>query len=180
MEDSEIQRLCRAIYSKHQKALDLVFEHRPDRAASLAEALQEILKRPGIVMDHSSKSYVRFIPALWDALPRNGEGWTPTKRLLLFEFDISKGALFLKLVLGPGEEKSRDELHQVITGQPHVFNRASTRLYPKWWSCHIEKWLSAKQLEDSDVSELVVAITQRFDEFVKDRLPTMEGAIPLH
>src|SRR6185436_11230575 len=43
VEDSEIQRLCRAIYSKHQRALDLIFEHRPDRAALLSEVMQDVI-----------------------------------------------------------------------------------------------------------------------------------------
>ena len=37
VEDSEIQQLCRAIYAKHQKALDPIFEHWPDRAGQVSE-----------------------------------------------------------------------------------------------------------------------------------------------
>lgn len=32
--DEEISQICQAIYKKHKQALDLIFEHRPDRAAN--------------------------------------------------------------------------------------------------------------------------------------------------
>lgn len=178
VEDSEIQRLCRTIYEKHQKALDLIFEHRPDKTAHLSEALRRIVSsHPSLEPDHSSKSYVRFIPKSWDTLPRVGEGWTPTKRLLLFELDLAKGGIGLKLVLGPGEAVQRERLQSVLSARPEVFNKASTRVYPKWWSCHIERWITSKQLEEVDPTELESLLRQRFDQFVKDRLPIMESSV---
>jgi hypothetical protein len=145
--------------------------------AVIAEMLQEIVSDKAILMDHSSKSYTRFIPRTWDDLPRAGEGWTPTKRMLLFEFDLAKSGLAFKLVLGPGEETERARLHRIITSRAAVFNKATTRLYPKWWSCHIEKWLSANQLEESELGDLRIALSKRFEEFKKERLPLMESAI---
>jgi hypothetical protein len=128
VEDSEIQQLCRAIYAKHQKALDLIFEHRPDRAALVSEMLQEIVsERSGVLKDHCSKSYVRFIPDSWDRLPKGGVGGTPSKRMLLFEFDISKGGMFLKLVLGPGDEMGAKPCK--LSSQPTP--RCSTRRAPR-------------------------------------------------
>jgi PD-(D/E)XK nuclease superfamily protein len=174
VEDSAIQQLCRAIYATHQKALDLLFEHRPDRAALISETLQAIVGgRPGLLMDHCSKSYVRFIPESWDSLPKAGLGWTPSKRMLLFEFDISKGGMFLKLVLGPGDDTARQALQAVITANPTVFNKASTKVYPKWWSCHTEKWLNPAQVEELDREELKAFSSQRFEKFVTERLPTL-------
>jgi hypothetical protein len=41
--DSEIAELCQKIYQKHQKALDLIFEHRPDLQSKLAETLKEMI-----------------------------------------------------------------------------------------------------------------------------------------
>jgi hypothetical protein len=178
VEDSEIQQLCRAIYAKHQKALDLIFEHRPDRAALVSEMLQDIVgSRPGFLTDYYSKSYVRFIPESWDSLPKEGAGWTPSKRMLLFEFDISKGAMFLKLVLGPGEETARQALQALITSNPAAFNKASTRVYPKWWSCHTEKWLTAAQMDELDPSELKAIVVERFAKFLDERLPAMRAVI---
>jgi hypothetical protein len=178
VEDSEIQQLCRAIYAKHQKALDLIFEHRPDRAALVSEMLQEIVAGyPGLLKDHCSKSYVRFIPDSWDRLPAGGVGWTPSKRMLLFECDISKGGLLLKLVLGPGDEAARQALQALIKANPTVFNKASTKVYPKWWSCHTERWLTSAQVDELDPGELKALLMESFNKFVTEQLPAMRSVI---
>ena len=39
VEESDVQQLCRVIYERHRRALDLIFEHRPDRALEVKEAL---------------------------------------------------------------------------------------------------------------------------------------------
>jgi len=162
---------------QHQKALDLIFEHRPDRAALVSETLQTVVdNRPGVLKDHCSKSYVRFIPGSWDRLPKVST-WTPSKRMLLFEFDASKGGMWLKLVVGPGDDTVRQALLRAITANPSAFNKAGTKVYPKWWSCHSEKWLTAAQIEELDLDELKELLVQRFDRFVTKQLPAMRSAI---
>jgi hypothetical protein len=113
--DSDIADLCRQIYRKHQQALDLIYEHRPDiqsmvfdRLVSLAEA------EPGIRLDHSSKGYVRYVPERWDVPElKVGKGGTNTGRMLLFEFANAPELLKLKLIIGPGPEEIREQLFQL-------------------------------------------------------------------
>lgn len=174
MEDSEIQELCRVIYGKHRKALDVLFEHRPDRAAEIHDILLELIaRREQLLQDQCSKSYVRFLPNNLDFLPRVGEGWTASKRLLLFEFANYNNLLSLKLVLGPGEQTLRNRVHGLISQHPKVFNRAQETLYPKWWSCHIEKWLGPKQYNELDLPGVKAEIEQRLDRFLGGQLPKM-------
>ena len=65
MSDSEIAELCRKIYARHQRALDLIFEHRPDLQADLADALGALItgsaQEHGLELDQSEKSYIRWI-----------------------------------------------------------------------------------------------------------------------
>ena len=71
MEDSEIQQLCRTIYEKHRKALDTLFEQRPDRASEVQAILTDLLGTYAqLIPDYSTKSYVRFIPKSLDVLPQ--------------------------------------------------------------------------------------------------------------
>ncbi len=180
MENSEIQELCRVIYGKHQKALDVLFEHRPDRASEIQDILVDLIqKHDQLVQDHCTKSYVRFLPKNLDFLDRVGEGWTRTKRLLLFEFTNSNDDLSLKLVLGPGEQNLRDRVHRLVSENPSIFNRARQTLYPKWWSCHSEKWLSSQQYNELDLPGLKAEIEQRFLRFLEERLPKMEEILNL-
>jgi len=178
VEESDIQQLCRTIYAKHRKALDVLFEHRPDRASEICDVLVELIgTRKELVQDDSSKAYVRFLPKTWDVLPRVGEGWTRSKRLLLFEFNNSNSQLTLKLYVGPGEQEFRDRLYRVLSAYPKVFNRADQKLYPKWWSCHSERWLEPREYDELDAASVRAAIEQRLDRFLKDQLPKMEAIV---
>jgi len=171
VEDSEIQKLCDQIYKAHHRALEVLFEHRPDKALMIKEFLENLItKIPSLEPDYSVKSYIRFIPKSLDFFPRHGQDWTPSKRLVLFEFDQAS-MLKLKIVLGPGRQTSRDRIQQFIAKHPAVFNRASTKCYPQWWSFHIEEWISRKQYEGNDLEELKQQIQARFGEFIEKQLP---------
>lgn len=167
VEDSEIQKLSEKIYKTHRRALDILFELRPDRASEIKEYLLHLISTMNqLELDYSSKSYIRFIPKSWDFLPKLGERWTPSKRLLLFEIDQSGGPLKLKLILGPGNSSARETIHRLVAKSDTTFNRASTKFYPQWWSFHIDNWVPKKQYEESDIEELKEQIRTRFEHFV--------------
>ena len=94
------------VYRKHKDALELIFEHRPDMQLEMKTVLEnEVAEHPGYTLDHCTKGYVRFRPTVWDNDPRQkaGEGWTPTRRAVLFEILNGPDFLRLKLVIGPTE-----------------------------------------------------------------------------
>ena len=43
--NSEIEQICRQIYKKHEKALDLIFQYKPDIDLEVSEYIQEKLKK---------------------------------------------------------------------------------------------------------------------------------------
>ena len=88
-----------------------------------------------------------------------------------------KGGHVPEAILGPGDESFRNALQTTIAANPAAFNKASTKVYPKWWSCHTEKWLDATKLEELDLSELKTVAVRRFDEFLNQRLPAMQSVI---
>src|SRR5207248_7470258 len=111
--DSEIAELCTRIYRKHQRALDLIYEHRPDRQSDIRGILEDLVRQtPILVPDHSSKSYIRFAPGEWDVPTLlSGQRWTQSGRMLLFEFQQNtQTRLPLKLLIGPGPTGVRQEL----------------------------------------------------------------------
>ena len=98
--DEKLAQICAEIYAKHQKALDLIFENRPDRASELASILKAwaIQKTQDgkiqIVEEKCAKSYIRFktdfmsslIPDSTDA----DSGWN-TKNHYFYEIYNSNG-----------------------------------------------------------------------------------------
>jgi hypothetical protein len=172
--DSEIVELCRRIYRKHQKALDLIFEHRPDKQAETRELLEKIVREtPGLIFDHCSKSYVRFLPESWDSIPqlKAGSGWTSSGRMLLFEFENLSNALTLRLHIGPGPDETRQKLFDVARTHQPPLKPASRTLNQQWNSVYSRSFLKAKDYEDADDEQLEKDIRKRWVEFTNNDLP---------
>lgn len=83
--DERLEQICAEIYAKHRRALDLIYEHRPDRASSLAATIRACAEQRDaegkIMFDRNkcNKTYTRFTtPGMNEALPDTEEhssGW---------------------------------------------------------------------------------------------------------
>ncbi len=107
--DSEIADLCRSIYRKHQRALDLIVEHRPDPLSRLAEVLVEAVEAtPGIVLVGQERGGVRFAPKTWEVEPllHVGEDGVPVRIMGLY-VRVAATAVELFLVIDPGPQALR-------------------------------------------------------------------------
>ena len=114
MVNSEIQDLCKSIYDKHQKALELIFQYKPDLQMDIRSYLVELIKtEPELVLDYSSKSNIGFGVRAWDVEKLlKGEG-LKSKRLLYFEFWNSTNVLNLSLIIGPGDTATRQRVYDI-------------------------------------------------------------------
>ena len=62
LEDSEVQQLARKIYQRHRDAITLINEHIPDMTSLVRQVVEdEVQNVPGLVLDHCSKGYIRFV-----------------------------------------------------------------------------------------------------------------------
>ncbi len=180
VEDSEIQELCRRLYEKHRVAFDLIYEHRPDRALEVSEALQRtIASRADLTPDQSSKTYIRFSTPVLDRFPRIADGWTKSGRLILFEFENSRDEIALKLVLGPGPDDVRARIRDGIVAQAKVFNRAGRRFGTQWWSFHRMAWLPRKSYLEKPIDEMEAELAAKLATFVEQDLPSLEAGLEL-
>ena len=83
--DENLKKICEEIYIKHQKALDLIFENRPNKASVLAEVLFSWAREKSedglidFVEDKSSNTYVRFktktMSEILPDIPDTRSGW---------------------------------------------------------------------------------------------------------
>lgn len=104
MGDERLVQICAEIYAKHKKALDLIFENRPDRALEVtnmlkAWAIEKTEKGElEVVLDKCSKSYIRFkTKAMSEIFPDSEEensGWN-TKNHYFYEIRNIDGVGFL-------------------------------------------------------------------------------------
>jgi hypothetical protein len=99
----------------------------------------EIDEHPDYTLDHCTKSAVRFLPVAWDRDPREkaGEGWTPTRRVLLLELSNGPDFLRLKLVIGPASSNDpaatdfRKAVFVCSQKYRHDFPGGMATLYPR-------------------------------------------------
>ncbi len=180
--DSEIAKLCQKIYHKHQKALDLIFEHRPDLQADLAEVLRKLIesKVPDLVLDHFTKTLIYFSVVDWDNYPgqRTGQGWTKSGRVLLFEFGNFSNQLSLRLIIGPaGLGLVRQVIHQIAFSHPKVFRGMGKQLRSKWTMIYKRRLLEPSDYEDADLEILTKKVQVEWDKFYIEDLPTIRQAL---
>lgn len=134
MEDTEIAELCRRIYKKHQKALDLIFEHTSQQANRkqgqqqwLNDLLAPYLAEHQWVEDISTSTSARYAYLPWDRREPEMQSstWTKSGRVLLFEFHFNSADIRLTLKIGPSALKHfRKQLFDHV-----IDNEKWTRIY---------------------------------------------------
>ena len=178
MENSEIQEICKKIYKKHKKALDLIFEYKPDLLMEINECLTEIIKNDSdLILDFSSKSYIRFITKKLDFIPRRGKGWTKSERILLFEFKNNLNGIALYLIIGPGPKEIRENLYEIAKKTPKLFNVANRKFTTQWYSIYKKFITKANNYEDNDILEIKKHLKEKLESFKMNDLVKIEKEI---
>ena len=174
--ESEISQLCRKIYEKHKEALDLIFEHRPDRQENVRHMLEDLIgQSPNLVLDRASKTYIAFLPKSLDAeILRQGTGWGNSGRMLLFELHNAADHVTLRLYIGPGPTDVRQRLWDFAKRKRPLFN-PSAMLHDKWNSIFARKLLSSKayELEHDDLEK---ELRKEWQKFLDKDLPPIVAA----
>lgn len=179
LENTEIAKLARSVYQRHQKALDLLFEYRYDRQEEIRTILSELIKDSGLTEDSSAKSAIRFCPPQWDKAPplMEGQGWTRSHRLLLYQFNNLPKELSLGLYIGPGPEETRRRLHECALAHPEAFNVSWKQLGKQWNTIFQRAVVPPAALESQGVEQLTVAIREFWEQFTKGSLPQIDAAL---
>lgn len=119
--DDRLVKICAEIYSKHKRALDLIYENKPDRASDIAEYCRNwgVQKtKEGeieIVLDKCSKTYTRFkTPTMSALLPDAAEalsGWN-TKNHYFYEI-INNGGTEFYIQISLSSKNIPDDLREI-------------------------------------------------------------------
>jgi len=178
--ESDIAQLCRQIYRKHQQALDLIYEHRPDLQAAIHTVLLNLIeKNPDLILDRHTKGYIQFGHRIWETDDlKKGEGWTSSGRILLFMFENLDHQLRLKLLIGPGPQDIRQKLFDTAL-QNTTFKATQKLLGAKWNQIFIREFLRPKDYESASMDELEPKIRKKWDDFVGTNLPKIIQDLPL-
>jgi len=170
--DSDIAQLCRQIYRKHQQALDLIYEHRPDLQAEIQSVLLDLIeKSPDLILDYYRKSLIQFGHRAWEIDDlKMGEGWTDSRRILLFGFENLDRQLRVRLLIGPGPKDIRQKLFDIAL-QNTTFKATQKLLGAKWNQIFVREFLRPKDYENAGMDELEPKIRKKWDDFMGTDLP---------
>ena len=178
LEDNTLEEICRTIYRKHKRALDLIYEYRPDQVSEVKEILFDLIReQTNLTLESSNKAYIRFTPPSFDVVPAKGAGWIPSDKIFVFEFRNFANNLKLHLVIGPGDSDVREKLHEVTLANSTIFGSSRKTLPKKWSSRYTKQMLTAKDLEDVDHEDLRSKLSEKFTAFLKNDLPKIEEVI---
>ena len=183
MPDREIQELCRRIYSKHRAALDLIYEHRPDRQAEIRGFLLKIINEdPAFTLDVSDKTWIRFHPVSWGRPElKVGQGWTKTRMIVLFQFANSSqwnpNSLGLDLNIGPGDENVRRQIYEAATKAGSPFTPSPNGLSKKWVPLFWKEILPTADYDDPDFERIQARLQEEWSAFKSNELPLIREVI---
>lgn len=180
--DDELEKVCRDIYFKHKKALDLIFEYKPDIYSDISDTLQAYIReQPNLILDDSSKGYIRFTSKKIDALiERDGEGWTSSNRILLFEIRNRGNRLSLHLLIGPtqaGKEALRREIFDYAVKNDAIFKGVKHKYSQQYTQIYAEGILPRGFDEQMEHEEILTRVIDKFETFIKKRLGKIEDSI---
>ena len=177
--ESEIADLCREIYRKHRRALDMIYEYRPDQQAVIYDLLVALVRSTsGLDLDQYSKSNIRFAPNNWDAPElKEGSGWTASKRILLFQFNNATDSLKLHLYIGPGPAETRSMLLEMAKGAGAPFYSQYSKLGAKWHTIYVRSFLTRTAYEDGDDETRKAEILKQWAVFLEKDLPAIDTVL---
>jgi hypothetical protein len=180
--DPEIVKLSQQIYWKHKRALDLIHKHRPDFRAQTRPIVEELIRgqreHPELEQESSSLDTIRFAVKDWDEKPklRTAEGWTSTKRILLFIVYNRPISLDLHLYMGPGPDLIRQKIINIAGENPEVLLMPSNAK-PKWISIYHRPLLKQEAYQELDDEQRKQKIHRQWEAFLDKDLPQIEAAL---
>jgi hypothetical protein len=176
--DSDVARLCRQIYQEHKRALDLIYEHRPDPKVETRELLTELVgNTEGLIYKGRHKNDLLFFrPLEWDEVSAFNAG-TARSGFFRFVFHSRPDRLDLFLETSPGDEEVRRRLYEMGQKDESLFNYLEdpeTDSYPKLYR---RTFLTTRFSEDATDTDREEEIHRHWAEFLGEDLPRIEAAL---
>lgn len=178
--ESEITRLCRRIYGRHQRAFDLIYEHRINRHKTIRNIIKVLIEqKQGLLIDHTQERYIGFAIQEWDVptlLSSNAS--SHPGRSLIFQFDTWIDTLPLSLYIATGVEQVRHRLLDMAQNHQPPFNVDDTQTGGAGWYRIFERcFLTSEFYEDASTDELADKIVENWTEFLKHDLPALQAVM---
>ena len=178
MTNPKIRDFCRKIYSQHQKAIDLIIEYMPSDREKIQACLEEKIKSTkGIVLEHSTQSYISFSPESWTQIDlfNHAEGWMHSKHGLIFNIRNDVDSIVISLRIGPLPKEDRDYLYNLI--QESDLFRDRNKHSEQFTSIARFKIMGDSEATGRTLEAIYKVIDTQWNIFLQDFLPPIEAFI---
>lgn len=178
--NSEEMRLSQEIYRKHKRALDFIYQNRPDHRTEIYEIILSLLDHeayPDLIFDEPAKPdirYVHFGLAEWDVPILLTSSWTPSGRILMFTVTNSLESTTLGLFIGAGPPDTRARLSDMAR-KDSVFN-IHKHVY-EWIQIYEQTLLAPEDYSEDSMTKLEIKLRERWLEFVGGKLQLIKEAV---
>lgn len=170
--DAKLARICAEIYAKHQKALDLIFENRPDRASQLAEIMHSwasMMTGKGeleYVADKSAKTYTRFkTRTMSEIMPDAADsrsGWG-TSNYYFYEIRNIDGREFF-MQFSVSSRDIPDDLRLTCERINQIFPSRMQKANWQWRTPFVTKHSKISDDEDLSEEKIFEQLSKHFEE----------------
>ena len=163
--ESEIQQLCQRLYKNHHRALELIFEYRPDRASEVSQSIQGYIKEQDDLLPiYMSKAYMNFLPQSMNIQQIQNSKNFP---ILYCQLLNKSNQVRLKLELGQGPAELRNRIYEKAKSLPELFGKSNRNLSDKYHSFFSETWITSKEYEELGEEELKQKVGERIARFME-------------
>lgn len=179
--DSEIARLSRQIYEKHQRAIDLIVEHRFSQRDSLSKLLLTMIKEAE-GFDYLSRStarddkeFISFRYEGWGVPALQRSDVEAKQNHFTFTFANRPDSLDLKLHYHSTDEGRRSRVFQLLNEELEVFyhtQKATKDL--QFFRCILSSEFYEDQVTDA---EREWEIRKNWTNFLENDLPRIDAAL---
>ena len=166
-----IDELALQIYNKHQAAIDLIIKARPSLEAKGWAVLDQIIADHDDLLepDFHANLYHRFYAPNLEQIPgiKNGDRWTKSKRIILFEVRYRERVL--SLIIGPGPQETRERIYQITQdpGSLPAGIRNTQKLSQSWHTLYRKRLITTDGTSEPDYeknrTQVEAALTDFFE-----------------
>lgn len=176
--DSEIVRLSRQIYRKHQRALDLLYKHLPDPRKETFDVLTSLIKdesRLTYKNGTADGAYIWFRPREWKG--SNLDKSSEPNGFVSFQFINRPDELYLRLHVRPGDDVKRQKLYEMALKYESLFRDWEIPEQGREMKFYGRTFLTPQFCEDATDEERERQVRKQWKDFLENDLPRINAAL---
>jgi len=176
--DAELDSLCRRIYEKHRRAIDLIVARIPDKQAVIQQAIVKMVEEtPGIRLRWQSQRELSFHPEEWD-VPALQYAGGKEAQALIFQFHIHNSSTEMKMLLElrRASEERRLPLFDMAVAHGKPFKSQGGKL-KQWNALYSRLMISRKQMPQMEPTDIIAEARKQWELFLAHDLPAIKQAL---